>query len=111
MDNERKAKPLNVKCLSGKQIAYLIRAQLWTNVKNLFAENKLVLIKEDVAALLFVSEQNLENDLAIKIMLLMMMTMILEMMMMRQMLMKLRMISTHVARNLRLAFVLCEHRK
>ena len=90
MDNERKAKPLNVKCLSGKQIAYLIRAQLWTNVKNLFAENKLVLIKEDVAALLFVSEQNLENDLAIKTMLSMMMTTILEMMMMTMM--RLRMI-------------------
>ena len=79
-----------------KEIADLItdniRAQLWTNVKNLFAENKLVLIKEDVAALLFVSEQNLENDLAIKTMMTMMMTMILEMMMMRQMMMKLRMI-------------------
>ena len=50
-------------------------------MKNLFAKNKLVLIKEDVAALLFVSEQNLENDLAIKTMLLMMMTMIFEMMM------------------------------
>ena len=74
-------------------------------MKNLFAKNKLVLIKEDVAALLFVSEQNLENDLAIKTMLLMMMTMIFEMMM------KLRMILMHVARNLRLAFVLCEHRK
>ena len=61
-------------------------------MKNLFAKNKLVLIKEDVAALLFVSEQNLENDLAIKTMLLMMMTMILEMMMIRQMMMKLRMI-------------------
>ena len=48
-------------------------------MKNLFAKNKLVLIKEDVAALLFVSEQNLENDLAIKTMLLMMM--IFEMMM------------------------------
>ena len=56
------------------------------NEKNLFAKNKLVLIKEDVAALLFVSEQNLENDLAIKTMLLMMMTIIFEMMM------KLRMI-------------------
>ena len=74
-------------------------------MKNLFAKNKLVLIKEDVAALLLVSEQNLENDLAIKIMLSMMMTMILEMMM------KLRMILMHVARNLRLAFVLSEHRK
>ena len=78
-----------------KEIADLItdniRAQLWTNVKNLFAENKLVLIKEDVAALLFVSEQNLENDLAIKTMLSMMMTTILEMMMMIRM-MKLRMI-------------------
>ena len=50
-------------------------------MKNLFAKNKLVLIKEDVAALLFVSEQNLENDLAIKTLLLMMMTMIFEMMM------------------------------
>ena len=75
-----------------KQIADLIRAQLWTNVNNLFAENKLVLIKEDVAALLFVSEQNLENDLAIKTMLLLMMTAILEMMTIRQMMMKLRMI-------------------
>ena len=55
-------------------------------MKNLFAKNKLVLIKEDVAALLLVSEQNLENDLAIKTMLLMMMTIIFEMMM------KLRMI-------------------
>ena len=50
-------------------------------MKNLFAKNKLVLIKEDVAALLFVSEQNLENDLAIKNIFLMMMTMIFEMMM------------------------------
>ena len=58
-------------------------------MKNLFAENKLVLIKEDVAALLFVSEQNLENDLAIKTMLLLMMTAILEMMTIRQMMMKL----------------------
>ena len=52
-------------------------------MKNLFAKNKLVLIKEDVAALLLVSEQNLENDLAIKTMLLMMMTLILEMIMMK----------------------------
>ena len=81
MDNEKKTKPLNLKCLMEKQIADLIRTQLWTNVTNLFAKNKLVLIKEDVAALLLVSEQNLENDLAIKTMLLMMMTMIFEMMM------------------------------